>query len=76
MCTQIERGKRNSKKLNKVRWSKWHYKSYKLNKSSVHQMFICKVIAKHKFFYNYTNWTIQLLGHINVLNPRGIRFRV
>jgi hypothetical protein len=76
MCTQIERGKRNSSKLNKAQWNKWDDKSYKLNRSYVHQMFVCKVTAKHKFFYNYTNLTIQLLGHINVLNPRGIKFRV
>jgi len=76
MCTQIETRKRNSNKLNKAQWSKWHDKSYKLNRNYVHHMFVCKITYKHKFFYNYKKIIIQLLGHINVLNPRGIRFRV
>jgi len=49
MCTQIERGKQNNSKLNKTQWSKWHDKNYNLNRSCVHQMFVCKVTVKHKF---------------------------
>ncbi len=46
MCTQIERGKRNSSKPSKVQWSKWHEKTCKLNRSYVHQMCLCKVATK------------------------------
>jgi hypothetical protein len=72
MCTQIERGKKKTKQ-NKVQWNKWHEKSCKLNRSCVHHVY--KVTTKQKFFYSYTNFTFQLLGHINVLNPRGIGFK-